>query len=99
MKVGEVGERTGLSRKALRHYESLGLVEPAVRRESGYRLYAEEALRRIELVRRAKTLGLALRRPKSSFMWPTGAVRCSTGSRARRASTVARRHCAPVARR
>jgi DNA-binding transcriptional MerR regulator len=64
LKVGEVGERTGLSRKALRHYETLGLVEPAVRTESGYRLYDEEALRRIELVRRAKTLGLSLSEAK-----------------------------------
>jgi DNA-binding transcriptional MerR regulator len=64
LKVGEVGERTGLSRKALRHYEALGLVEPAVRTESGYRLYDEEALRRIELVRRAKTLGLSLAEAK-----------------------------------
>ncbi|HUQ64040.1 MAG TPA: MerR family transcriptional regulator [Acidimicrobiales bacterium] len=64
LKVGEVGERTGLSRKALRHYESLGLVEPAIRTESGYRLYDEEALRRIELVRRAKTLGLSLSEAK-----------------------------------
>lgn len=64
LKVGEVGERTGLSRKALRHYESLGLVEPAVRTESGYRLYDEEALRRIELVRRAKMLGLSLSEAK-----------------------------------
>jgi MerR family copper efflux transcriptional regulator len=64
LKVGEVGERTGLSRKALRHYESLGLVEPAVRTESGYRLYDQEALRRIELVRRAKTLGLSLAEAK-----------------------------------
>lgn len=64
LKVGEVGERTGLSRKALRHYEALGLVEPAVRTESGYRLYDDEALRRIELVRRAKTLGLSLAEAK-----------------------------------
>jgi MerR family Zn(II)-responsive transcriptional regulator of zntA len=64
LKVGEIGERTGLSRKALRHYESLGLVEPAVRTDSGYRLYDDEALRRIELVRRAKTLGLSLAEAK-----------------------------------
>src|SRR5436190_8389862 len=64
LKVGEVGERTGLSRKALRHYEALGLVEPVVRTESGYRLYDEEALRRIELVRGAKTLALSLAEAK-----------------------------------
>ncbi len=46
--VAEVGRRTGLSRKALRHYEELGLVEPATRTDAGYRLYDGEALRRIE---------------------------------------------------
>jgi DNA-binding transcriptional MerR regulator len=58
--VAEVGRRTGLTRKALRHYEALGLVEPAMRTDAGYRLYDAEALRRIELVSRAKVLGLSL---------------------------------------
>jgi MerR family Zn(II)-responsive transcriptional regulator of zntA len=64
LKVSEVGRRTGLTRKALRHYEALGLVEPAVRTASGYRLYDDEALRRIELVNRAKVLGLSLAEAK-----------------------------------
>ena len=58
--MAEVGRRTGLSRKALRHYEALGLVEPAARTDAGYRLYDGEGLRRIELVNRAKVLGLSL---------------------------------------
>ncbi len=62
--VAEVGRRTGLSRKALRHYEALGLVEPASRTDAGYRLYDGEALRRIELVNRAKVLGLSLQEAK-----------------------------------
>ncbi len=62
--VAEVGRRTGLSRKALRHYEELGLVEPATRSDAGYRLYDSEALRRIELVNRAKVLGLRLSEAK-----------------------------------
>lgn len=62
--VGEVGRRTGLSRKALRHYEELGLVNPVTRTEAGYRLYDSEALRRIELVNRAKILGLRLSEAK-----------------------------------
>lgn len=60
LSVAEVGRRTGLTRKALRHYEALGLVEPAARTDAGYRLYDEESLRRIELVNRAKVLGLTL---------------------------------------
>ena len=62
--VAEVGRRTGLSRKALRHYEELGLVSPATRTDAGYRLYDSEALRRIELVNRAKVLGLRLSEAK-----------------------------------
>jgi len=60
LSVAEVGRRTGLTRKALRHYETLGLVEPVSRTDAGYRLYDEESLRRIELVNRAKVLGLSL---------------------------------------
>lgn len=62
--VAEVGRLTGLSRKALRHYEQLGLVNPASRTDAGYRLYDSEALRRIELVNRAKVLGLRLSEAK-----------------------------------
>jgi len=62
--VAEVGRLTGLSRKALRHYEELGLVNPATRTDAGYRLYDSEALRRIELVNRAKVLGLSLNEAK-----------------------------------
>jgi MerR family Zn(II)-responsive transcriptional regulator of zntA len=62
--VAEVGRRTGLSRKALRLYEEMGLVEPAGRTDAGYRLYDAEALRRIELVHRAKVLGLSLSEAK-----------------------------------
>jgi MerR family Zn(II)-responsive transcriptional regulator of zntA len=64
LQVAEVGRRTGASRKALRLYEELGLVEPAARTESGYRLYDDEALRRIELINRAKVLGLSLTEAK-----------------------------------
>ena len=62
--VAQVGRLTGLSRKALRHYEELGLVNPATRTDAGYRLYDSEALRRIELVNRAKVLGLRLSEAK-----------------------------------
>ena len=62
--VAEVGRLTGLSRKALRLYEQMGLVEPTTRTDAGYRLYGNEALRRIELVNRAKVLGLSLTEAK-----------------------------------
>jgi len=62
--VADIGRRTGLTRKALRLYETMGLVEPAERTDAGYRLYDREALRRIELISRAKILGLTLAETK-----------------------------------
>lgn len=62
--VAEVGRRTGVSRKALRLYEEMDLVNPVSRTDAGYRLYDSEALRRIELVNRAKVLGLRLTEAK-----------------------------------
>lgn len=58
--MGEVVRRTGVTRKALRVYEDLGLVLPRSRTGAGYRLYDHEALRRLRLIGRAKLLGLSL---------------------------------------
>ena len=55
--IGEVAEREGLSPKALRFYERLGLVFPAGRTKSGYRLYDVETLRRLRFIRMARELG------------------------------------------
>ena len=60
MTVVEVSRRAGVTRKALRVYEDLGLVRPVERTEAGYRLYDDEAIRRLHLIARAKSLGLTL---------------------------------------
>ena len=60
LKIGEVTERTGLSIPTLRHYDSVGLVTPSGRSPGGFRLYAEDDVRRILLVRRMKPLGFTL---------------------------------------
>lgn len=60
MRIGEVAERTELSFRTLRHYDEIGLVEPSARTEGGFRLYTEDDVRRIMLVRRMKPLGFTL---------------------------------------
>jgi DNA-binding transcriptional MerR regulator len=60
LRCGEVARLTGLSVKALHHYEEKGLVESVGRTEAGYRLYGEEELARLWFVKRAKLLGLTL---------------------------------------
>lgn len=56
-----MAKETGLSVKAIRFYEKIGLM-PASERSfgSGYRLYTEGDIRRLRLIRRFKLLGLKL---------------------------------------
>lgn len=58
--IGELARRFGLSPDALRYYERLGLLAPEGRTEGGYRLYGEEALRRLRFIQEAQGVGLRL---------------------------------------
>ncbi|MEU6754904.1 MerR family transcriptional regulator [Streptomyces sp. NPDC046685] len=60
MQIGEVAERTGLSLRTIRHYEDMGVVAPSDRSVGGFRLYTENDVRRLELVRRMRPLGFCL---------------------------------------
>ena len=57
--ISDVAARTGFTASALRFYEDAGLIEP-VRSRSGYRLYDERAVERLQFISRAKQLGLSL---------------------------------------
>ena len=58
--ISDVAARSGFSATTLRYYEQIGLVSPAGRTASGYRLYDERAVERLAFVARAKALGLGL---------------------------------------
>ena len=60
MRIGELAERTGLSTKALRYYESIGVLPEPARTPSGYRDYSAEAQDVILFVRSAQAVGLSL---------------------------------------
>ncbi|MDB4302929.1 MerR family transcriptional regulator [bacterium] len=59
MLIGRVSELTGATRKAIRHYESIGLIAPP-ERKGNYRIYNEHDVVVISMICRAKTLGLSL---------------------------------------
>jgi DNA-binding transcriptional MerR regulator len=59
-RIGELARATGLSIKAIRFYESRGLLPLASRTASGYRVYSDTDLQRLEFIKQAKALGLSL---------------------------------------
>ncbi|GEO95070.1 MerR family transcriptional regulator [Kocuria turfanensis] len=59
MQIGELAERTGLSLRTIRHYDDVGLL-PASRTEGGFRVYTEQDVERLLVVRQMKPLGFTL---------------------------------------
>jgi MerR family transcriptional regulator, copper efflux regulator len=61
MTVGELARRTGVSIKAIRQYEGLGLIYSAGRSEGGYRLFDDSALWCAQVIQRLRSLGLTIK--------------------------------------
>ncbi|WP_067860737.1 MerR family transcriptional regulator [Nocardia shimofusensis] len=57
MLIGELAERTGVSARALRHYEDRGLLHPT-RDGNGYRVYAEADVVRVAQIQAMIAAGL-----------------------------------------
>jgi DNA-binding transcriptional MerR regulator len=51
LRIQEVAAETGLTPRAIRYYEEIGLLEPAARSDGAYRLYDGEDLERLRFIR------------------------------------------------
>ncbi len=60
MKIGEVAAQTGVSTKAIRYYEDIGVLPEPDRSSNGYRTYNETTVDRLRFVRDAQATGLTL---------------------------------------
>jgi DNA-binding transcriptional MerR regulator len=58
--IGEVAEAVGLSLRTIRHYEEVGLVPPSGRSAGGFRLYTDDDIERLRLVKQMKPLDFSL---------------------------------------
>lgn len=67
MHIGEVATRTELSLRSLRHWEEVGLLQPSGRTDGGFRLYTEDDVEKILVIRRMKPLGFSLDEMKAAM--------------------------------
>ena len=58
--IGTAARLSKVSAKMVRHYESLGLLSPVARTDSGYRQYVEADVRTLQFIKRGRDLGFSM---------------------------------------
>lgn len=59
--IGQLAKAAGVNVQTVRYYERRRLLTPSSRKPSGYRLYSDEAIRRLRFIKNAQALGFTLR--------------------------------------
>lgn len=60
LKIGELAARSGLTVRALHHYDSIGLLTPSARADTGYRLYSRDDVARLHQIQALRKFGMSL---------------------------------------
>ncbi len=58
--IRELATETGVSSKALRYWESRGLLPKPGRTHTGYRVYPADVVQKVQFIRKAKSIGFTL---------------------------------------
>lgn len=58
--IGRLAKRVGVNIQTVRYYERRRLLSPTARKPSGYRLYGDDALKRLRFIKNAQSLGFTL---------------------------------------
>jgi len=59
MTIGQLARRTGLTARAIRHYETLDLITPSGRTQANYRLYDAAAIAQLRFIANCRALGFS----------------------------------------
>lgn len=68
--IGELADLAGVTRKTLRHYDKIGLLQPQTLSEAGYRLYGQAEVDLLQQILFFKEMGLALAEIRSLVQAP-----------------------------
>jgi len=60
LRIGEVARRTGLPVKTIRYYCDEGLLQPRARSEAGYRLFDDENLAELTIIRSLRAIDVSI---------------------------------------
>ena len=60
MNTGAASDASGVSQRMIRHYEKIGLIPSAARRDSGYRDYSDADVHRLRFIANARDLGFPI---------------------------------------
>ncbi|SDG00452.1 MULTISPECIES: MerR family transcriptional regulator [unclassified Duganella] len=60
LKIGALAARSGLTVRALHHYDDIGLLKPSARADSGYRLYNRDDVERLHKIQALRKFGMSL---------------------------------------
>lgn len=71
MRVKEVADLVGISIRTLHHYDEIGLLKPEKKTETGYRLYSDHDLEKLQQILFFKELGFPLEKIKEIIESPT----------------------------
>lgn len=67
MRIGDLARKAGTTMRTIRYYEQLGLIAPVARTRGGFRLYEEDELRKLRLIKNLQLVETPLAQVKAFF--------------------------------
>ena len=58
--IGQLAQETGVTPRAIRHYETLGLIRAPLRTDANYRLFDSDSMERVRFIGKCRLLGFSI---------------------------------------
>jgi MerR family Zn(II)-responsive transcriptional regulator of zntA len=67
MRIGDLAKKAGTTMRTIRYYEQMGLIAPVARTKGGFRLYEEDEVRKLRVIKNLQHLDTPLAQVKAFF--------------------------------